>query len=273
MNEWPGVSLWSTSTYLCPIDFSEFSRHALMRAVAVAKAHRASVMALHVVPSSLRSLSHTLKSQNPRSSGWRIRHVNMCCASSRNSLPRSIRCVYQIDTDVVDAETVHGEILAQAERLRADLVVMGAHGRTGFQRLLLGSVTDKVLRAARQPVLTVGAPAGEQNATSAFKRIFCAIDFSECSIAALTYAVSLADRADPRLGAVNVIEWTPIGYDPLGRPPLISRVIGWRRKRQHASDCKRSFAIPRQHSRSRKSSRLASRIMKSCASRPNIEAI
>jgi nucleotide-binding universal stress UspA family protein len=125
-----------------------------------------------------------------------------------------------IDTDVVDAETVHGEILAQAERLRADLIVMGTHGRTGFQRLLLGSVTDKVLRTARQPVLTVGAPAGEQDTTSAFKRILCAIDFSECSIAALRYAVSLADGADAHLGAVNVIEWTPIGYDPLAGPPV-----------------------------------------------------
>ena len=178
-----------------------------------------------------------------------------------------------IDTDVVDAETVHGEILAQAERLRVDLIVMGTHGRTGFQRLLLGSVTDKVLRTARQPVLTVGAPAGEQDTTAAFKGILCAIDFSECSIAALTYAVSLADGADAHLDAVNVIEWTPIGYDPLGGPPSTSRVIGWRRKRRRASDCITSFAIPRQHSRSRKSSRLASRIMKSCASRPNIEAI
>ena len=133
--------------------------------------------------------------------------------------PQHSMCV-PIDTDVVDAETVHGEILEQAERLHADLIVMGTHGRTGFQRLLLGSVTDKVLRTARQPVLTVGAPAGEQDTTSAFKRILCAIDFSECSIAALRYAVSLADGADAHLGAVNVIEWTPIGYDPLVGPPV-----------------------------------------------------
>ena len=71
----------SIKRILCPIDFSECSRHALMRAVAIAKAHSASVMALQPCRFRLRSLSHTLKSQNRRSSGWRMWHVNVCCAS------------------------------------------------------------------------------------------------------------------------------------------------------------------------------------------------
>jgi nucleotide-binding universal stress UspA family protein len=210
----------SIKRILCPIDFSEFSRHALMRAVAVAKAHRAAVMALHVVPIPPPVfVSHLEVSEPPQLGLAHTAREHLLRALTEFTAPQHSMCV-PIDTDVVDAETVHGEILAQAERLRADLIVMGTHGRTGFQRLLLGSVTDKVLRTARQPVLTVGAPAGEQDTTAAFKRILCAIDFSECSIAALTYAVSLADGADAHLGAVNVIEWTPIGYDPLGGPAV-----------------------------------------------------
>jgi nucleotide-binding universal stress UspA family protein len=47
------------------------------------------------------------------------------------------------------------EILATAEQTKADLIVMGTHGRHGVGRALLGSVAEKVVRAAPCPVLTV----------------------------------------------------------------------------------------------------------------------
>jgi nucleotide-binding universal stress UspA family protein len=49
-------------------------------------------------------------------------------------------------------------ILEAADEYEADVIVMGTHGRTGFRRLVLGSVTEEVLRKARCPVLTVKAP-------------------------------------------------------------------------------------------------------------------
>jgi nucleotide-binding universal stress UspA family protein len=49
-------------------------------------------------------------------------------------------------------------ILEAAREFAADLIVIGTHGRTGFRRLLLGSVTEEVLRKAPCPVLTVKAP-------------------------------------------------------------------------------------------------------------------
>jgi nucleotide-binding universal stress UspA family protein len=52
----------------------------------------------------------------------------------------------------------HRAILDYAEEVDADLVVMGTHGRTGLERYLLGSVTEKVVRTADAPVLTVRAP-------------------------------------------------------------------------------------------------------------------
>ena len=51
-------------------------------------------------------------------------------------------------------------ILDAAAEFHADLIVMGTHGRTGFRRLILGSVTEEVLRKAPCPVLTVKVPAG-----------------------------------------------------------------------------------------------------------------
>lgn len=49
------------------------------------------------------------------------------------------------------------EILRSARRTRADLIVMGTHGRTGVSRLFLGSVAERVVRESRCPVLTVRA--------------------------------------------------------------------------------------------------------------------
>jgi len=49
------------------------------------------------------------------------------------------------------------EIVAEARRRRADLIVVGTHGRTGLRRFFLGSVAARVVTLARCPVLTVGA--------------------------------------------------------------------------------------------------------------------
>jgi len=60
----------------------------------------------------------------------------------------------------VDAGQPYGAILDCAENEQVDLIVMCSHGRTGLSRALIGSVTDKLLRAASCPVLVVPAPKG-----------------------------------------------------------------------------------------------------------------
>jgi nucleotide-binding universal stress UspA family protein len=212
----------SIKSVLCPVDFSEFSRHALARAVAIAKGHGASVLALHVVPIVPPAFISHLEANEPAPLGLARGERERLLGELNLFVAGEGEAGVPIATDVVDTPSVHGEILAQAARVHADLIVMGTHGRSGFERLLLGSVTEKVLRTARQPVLTVGAPSGDTAAarTWSFERILCAIDFSECSIAALGYAVSLAEHSDADLTVVNVIEWTPVGYDPLVGPPI-----------------------------------------------------
>ena len=59
-----------------------------------------------------------------------------------------------VDLVVRDGPVV-GEILAQADEMAADVLVIGTHGRGGFERLVLGSVAEKVVRLAECPVLTV----------------------------------------------------------------------------------------------------------------------
>jgi nucleotide-binding universal stress UspA family protein len=202
---------------LCPIDFSDFSQHALARAVAIAKTHRASVTVLHVVqvqppwaPLPLEVTAPPPLQLSPEDLARVRSHLS---AFVRLTTPDDVA----ITCEVVEAPAIHAEILAQASRLAVDLIVMGTHGRSGFQRLLLGSVAEKVSRSARQPVLTVGAAAG--GGSGSFTRILCGIDFSKCSLAALDYALALAEGPDARVTAANVIEWTPVGYDPLVGPP------------------------------------------------------
>jgi len=202
---------------LCPVDFSEFSRHALAVAATLAKAHGASLAAVNVVPVPLPIAPVPLEGAVPIDFSLtpaQREHLSLALAE----FVRAPAAGLAVATEVVDAPTVHTEIVAQASRLHADLIVMGTHGRSGFQRLFLGSVTEKVVRTAPQPVLTVGAR-DVGHAGAAFRRILCGIDFSEYSLAALDYALTLAEGSDAELMAVNVIEWMPVGYDPLIGPP------------------------------------------------------
>ncbi len=93
-------------------------------------------------------------------------------------------------------------------RLPADLIVMGTHGRGGFERLLLGSVAEKVLRKANCPVLTVPPPPAAKSKLP-FKRLLCPVDFSEPSISALRFAVSIAKESDAPVAIVHVFECPP----------------------------------------------------------------
>jgi nucleotide-binding universal stress UspA family protein len=209
---------------LCPIDFSEFSRHAFDRAVAVARGSGADVTALHVVP--VHTAAAMLPYMGPESVApfplpevdlERIKAELKSFLESGVSLPIAVRC------EVAEASDVHREILVQAGRLPADLIVMGTHGHSGFHHLLLGSVTGKVLRKAPMPVLTVPplAPDAITAGRGAFRRILCALDFSDCSVLGLRFAIEFARQHHARLAVVHVVEVAPSGYDPPFAGPAI----------------------------------------------------
>jgi nucleotide-binding universal stress UspA family protein len=65
------------------------------------------------------------------------------------------------EAHVVEGVGVASMIQETAEKLGADLIVMGTHGRTGLAHVFLGSVAERTLRGAPCPVLTVQAPAGD----------------------------------------------------------------------------------------------------------------
>jgi nucleotide-binding universal stress UspA family protein len=103
------------------------------------------------------------------------------------------------------------EILAQAKESRADLLVIGRHGRGGVQRLVLGSVAEKVLRLATCPVLTVrrGVTVARRS-RSLFGTILCATDFSVAGNTAVAYARRLTNAANAKLLLMHAVDW-PFG--------------------------------------------------------------
>jgi nucleotide-binding universal stress UspA family protein len=88
---------------------------------------------------------------------------------------------------------------------RTDLIVMGTHGRTGVSRALLGSAAEKFFRKASCPVLTVGPHVSHNTERRlAMKQILLAMDFSPESLAALPFAVSMAQEHQANLTLLNV---------------------------------------------------------------------
>jgi nucleotide-binding universal stress UspA family protein len=78
----------------------------------------------------------------------------------RTRLDRFVRDKVVISEDVkirkiVDAGDAYGAILDCADSEHVDLIIMSSHGRSGLSRMLIGSVTDKVIRGASCPVLVV----------------------------------------------------------------------------------------------------------------------
>jgi len=89
-------------------------------------------------------------------------------------------------------------ILRLARTRRADLIVMGTHGRTGLKRVLLGSVTEAVVRDSPVPVLAVRGGDG------IIHSILAPVNFTDYSYYGFTYAAALASALSARLTALHV---------------------------------------------------------------------
>ena len=191
---------------LCPVDFSDHSKRALDHALTIAAWYDSTVTVLHVSP---------VMPVAAYVSGSGMPAYTTLTTEARDALRQSLCRFAGRDADAAarqEFEIAEGgtaeTILARASALPADLLVLGTHGRSGFERWVLGSVAERVLRLASCPVLTVPKAAG-QAAPILFRRIVCAIDFSDCSMSALDYATSLAQQADAQLTVVHVVELPP----------------------------------------------------------------
>jgi nucleotide-binding universal stress UspA family protein len=131
----------SLHTILHPTDFSERSDHAFRYACALARDHGARLIVLHVMPIPL----------TDKKRGYR---EEMAGELDRLAAPDP---KIHLKRRLEEGDPV-AQILRVAHETGCDLIVLGTHGRTGLDRLLMGSVAEQVLRLASCPVLTVKVP-------------------------------------------------------------------------------------------------------------------
>jgi nucleotide-binding universal stress UspA family protein len=214
---------------LCPVDLSPFSKRALVHAAVLAGWYEAKLTTLHVDP--LVPVLYgfpdvaAVPSGSPDSDRVRA-EVERFVQAAVAPQPAQI---------VVRTGAPAPQILQYAAEVTTDLLVLGTHGRSGFERLMLGSVTEKVLRKASCPVLTVPRDVAAPQEAPLFKRILCGVDFSKASERASAHAVSLAQEAKGSLMLLYVAEPAPeeplFRYEGIDAPERRQRVFAEARSR------------------------------------------
>jgi nucleotide-binding universal stress UspA family protein len=189
---------------VCAVDFSDYSRRALDHAIAIARWYGSTVTVLHVVAPAPVGVTApgvvAFEPVFPPVDRDQLLAETKAFAAAEGAVGVAVEAI-------VREGAAAREIVDQAREMAADLIVLGTHGRSGFERFLLGSVAEKVLRTAPCPVLTVpkrlpdAVPAGPV----LFRRILCPVDFAACSLDAVRYAVSMAQENDAQLTLLHVI--------------------------------------------------------------------
>jgi nucleotide-binding universal stress UspA family protein len=195
---------------LCPIDFSEFSIPAYEYASAMARRYGAKLFLQFVVEL------------------WQ--HPSACFAASCQEYEQFRRSLLSAGAErlrlfmkdhpsddfqcesVIEEGWTADSILSFAKKVGVDLIVMGTHGARGVDRMVVGSVTEEVLRKALCPVLALhqtsqgsSQPALKQRKVELREILFCT-DFSDHSERTLDYALSMAREYNAHLTLVHVIQ-------------------------------------------------------------------
>jgi nucleotide-binding universal stress UspA family protein len=208
---------------LCPVDFSAVSRSALAHAFAWADWFGAELHVIHVAPMPIAvpgmpgvvvTLDHDSRARTERE----LREFAQ--AVRREGVPYDARVV-QGDPAAV--------IVDEAKGYRNVLLILGSRAMSGIERIVLGSVAERVMHRTKVPTLVL--PAASElafSAVSGFKRIVCGVNLHLSSVEALRYAVSLATEWDAHLRIVSVLD--PLAAVlPIGTP---AHVIAEHRQEQ-----------------------------------------
>jgi nucleotide-binding universal stress UspA family protein len=175
---------------LVPVDFSEPSKKAVNYGLSLCLEFKAQLILTHIVP-----------------------YDALAYLAAKESLLALIPAAYREDLNfeiIVKAGDVRQELLGIVEEKDIDLVVMGSHGRSYFERMLLGSVTERMLRRLHVPILTVSHldPAKEihEPGPVPLRKLMYATDLTDGSEAGLEFSMRLARGLDAHLTVVHVLQ-------------------------------------------------------------------
>ena len=203
---------------LAPTDFSEVSNHALPYALRMAKVFDAELIMLHAV---------TLYEHDPNAPGHQFPSLKPYCAELRKAADERLNgCAEEmggsgvrVRTAIVQGISPHAAILDFVrEEGDVGMIVMSTHGRSGLSHVLLGSVTENVIRYSPCPVLIVKNPEHEflDPATGEvhLRKILFPVDFSENSIRPIDLLRRIAEKHGSEVTVFHAIdvEIPPIYY-------------------------------------------------------------
>ena len=189
---------------LVPVDFSDLARNAFAHGAAIARRFDARLTALYVSPF-YAPPEH-----------WRTLSIPPLDLDRRRALEKELRefasssgaSSAEANTIVREGDPAR-EVLSYASAAHVDLVVLGTHGRRGFQRWVVGSVTNRVTRNADCMVLVVPPGAAAKDSP----RVLCAVDLTESSDETIERAAAFARSMSAHLTVFHVVDG-PHGYEP-----------------------------------------------------------
>jgi nucleotide-binding universal stress UspA family protein len=226
----------SIDRVLCPVDLSDVTGHTLSHAALIARWYGSRLTLLHVAnPVAVPAVDYAVVGASSVRSFLTDDEIKAARAEVAGCADGAGVGFADV---LVECGAAARQILNAAGSLPADLIVIGTHGLSGWQHLLLGSVTEKVLRQATCPVMTV-PPSARTTSRLPYKRILCPVDFSEPSLAALELAFSLAHEGDADLTIVHVFDWPE---EPLTTRPI--QIPEFRRELEHDATRKLESLVP-----------------------------
>lgn len=181
-------------------DFSEPSEAALPFAMAIAREYGAAIHALHVL------VPEAFMYTSPEATIASLEAQEECAVAEMQRTESQLAGVTH-EGSVVRAAEMWTAVAEAIESSHADMLVLGTHGRTGAQKMMLGSVAEEVFRKSPIPVLTIGPRARSgMHGAARFHRVLFATDFSAESGSAAPFAVSLAQENQAQLILMHVLD-------------------------------------------------------------------
>ena len=188
----------TVKTILFPTDFSDASKRAQSYATGLANRFRAKLLILHARDPRDYNLPPETWERAENAEAHKMQELQKSIASSFPSLK----------SELCGGEGTAWQIVESAlAKHKVDLIVLGTRGRTGVEKLLLGSHAEELFRRASCPVLTVGPHTNDIRGTEKeLREVLYATDFSPESQAAAPYAVSIALALEAHLNLLHVVE-------------------------------------------------------------------
>jgi len=199
---------------LCATDFSLNAAAALEAAIAFARPSKAEIQVVHVSPFPVRSAVGVVC--RPTAAPGIDEETRADLVEKLDRFARTAIAAGAETGRVLRQGDPGEEIVREAQRAQADLIVMGRHSRAAPARWFLGSVSEAVVSRARCPVMVMRA-FPRPHAPSP-RHVLCAVDLGETSAATLTYAAGLTSALEADLLVLHVVAGP--GEDPCPPSPF-----------------------------------------------------